>query len=157
MVNCSLTWAASVEINVLSLSFIYYVVHLQSIQGIFLAGLFPWHLYFIGQYTQERDRADGERIRCDKGHAPCANSQWGLQAKRKRPATTLYVIFQLKAPDVLVLLDAVCVIYGMISLFSEDLLQSDWEITKITVTLYVTSQAKCRGLILLLVTNWFVK
>lgn len=50
-------------------------VHLQTIKGFFfLTGLFPWHLYFIGQYTLERCWADGERIRRDKGHAPGANT-----------------------------------------------------------------------------------
>ncbi len=61
----------------------------QTIEGIFLAGLFPWHFYIIGQYTLERFRADGERIRRDKGHAPGANPPRGLQARKKR----LHVIF----------------------------------------------------------------
>lgn len=58
-------------------------VHLQTIEGIFLAGLFPWHFSFIVQYTLERFRADGERIRRDKGRAPGANPHRGLQARMK--------------------------------------------------------------------------
>lgn len=59
----------------LSLPFMQYVpCTYRPSRVFFLAGLFPWHLYFIGRYTLERCWADGERIRRDKGHAPGANT-----------------------------------------------------------------------------------
>lgn len=69
-------------------------VHLKTIKGIFLPGLFPWRLYFIGQYTLERVGADGERIRRDKGPAPCANPPGGL---RGWPPLYVWSLCQLKA------------------------------------------------------------
>lgn len=52
---------------------------LQTMECVSLAGPLPWHFYFIGQNTLERFRADGERIRCDKGHAPGASPPEGFQ------------------------------------------------------------------------------
>ncbi len=51
--------------------------------GDFLTGLFPWHFYFTGQYALERFRADGERIRRDKGHGRGANTPEGCSHKEK--------------------------------------------------------------------------